>query len=193
MEKNRDRTPKSDSKYSGQRNKRNNNPSNKDMTNIIPGSFVCMRNAPIFHAGAIGFTVVGGVPKIGTLLEDAWKIEDICRFSVRPVQSLVNERRNCLPNSVQSINPASFDPLTHAHMCPQLNTSFLYGLLGSSNKTINIAENNQNSNDSTSGQGSTNNYKMPSTWAEMPPPPSPASSTCSDQSGPVKISPGTFS
>lgn len=31
------------------------------------------------------------------------------------------------------------------------------------------------------------------TFQEMPPPPSPASSTCSDQSGPVRVSPGTFS
>lgn len=33
-------------------------------TGIVPGSFVCIRSAPIFHAGAIGFTVVGGVPKV---------------------------------------------------------------------------------------------------------------------------------
>lgn len=33
---------------------------------VTPGTFVRMKSAPIFHAGAIGFTVVGGIPKVRT-------------------------------------------------------------------------------------------------------------------------------
>ena len=32
---------------------------------ITVGSQVCMRKAPIYHAGSIGYTVSGGIPKVG--------------------------------------------------------------------------------------------------------------------------------
>lgn len=49
---------------------------------ITVGSQVCMRKAPMYHAGSIGFTVAGGIPKVGQLLNAAWNITDTCRFKI---------------------------------------------------------------------------------------------------------------
>ena len=49
---------------------------------ITVGSQVCMRKAPIYHAGSIGYTVSGGIPKVGQLLNSAWNITDTCRFKM---------------------------------------------------------------------------------------------------------------
>ncbi|CAG2062350.1 unnamed protein product, partial [Timema podura] len=35
---------------------------------IVCGSQVCMKNSPMYQPGAIGFTISGGVPKVGQLL-----------------------------------------------------------------------------------------------------------------------------
>jgi E3 ubiquitin-protein ligase EDD1 len=52
------------------------------VSDITLGSQVCMRNAPMYQAGSIGFTVAGGVPKVGQLLSAAWNIDDTCRFMI---------------------------------------------------------------------------------------------------------------
>lgn len=49
---------------------------------ITVGSQVCLRKAPMYQAGSIGFTVAGGVPKVGQLLNAAWNITDNCRFRI---------------------------------------------------------------------------------------------------------------
>lgn len=49
---------------------------------IVTGSQVCMKNCPMYQAGAIGFTVSGGVPKVGQLQNAAWNLSDTCRFKV---------------------------------------------------------------------------------------------------------------
>ena len=49
---------------------------------ITVGSQVCMRKAPMYHPGSIGFTVAGGIPKVGQLLNAAWNITDVCRFKL---------------------------------------------------------------------------------------------------------------
>ena len=41
-----------------------------------------MRNAPMYQAGSIGFTVAGGVPKVGQLLGAAWSMDESCRFKI---------------------------------------------------------------------------------------------------------------
>ena len=41
-----------------------------------------MRKAPIYHAGSIGYTVSGGIPKVGQLLESAWSITETKRFKI---------------------------------------------------------------------------------------------------------------
>jgi E3 ubiquitin-protein ligase EDD1 len=52
------------------------------ISEISVGSQVCMKNAPVYQAGSIGFTVAGGVPKVGQLLGAAWNITDACRFKI---------------------------------------------------------------------------------------------------------------
>uniref|UniRef100_A0A0K2U4A3 E3 ubiquitin-protein ligase UBR5 n=1 Tax=Lepeophtheirus salmonis TaxID=72036 RepID=A0A0K2U4A3_LEPSM len=49
---------------------------------ITVGSQVCLRAAPIYRAGSIAFTVTGGVPKVGSLLCNAWKVTTSCRFKI---------------------------------------------------------------------------------------------------------------
>ena len=43
---------------------------------------MCQRKVPMYHSGSIGFTVAGGVPKVGQLLDSAWNITDTCRFKI---------------------------------------------------------------------------------------------------------------
>ena len=49
---------------------------------ITVGSQVCLRKVPMYHSGSIGFTVAGGVPKVGQLLNAAWNVTDTCRFKI---------------------------------------------------------------------------------------------------------------
>ncbi|KAH8852577.1 E3 ubiquitin-protein ligase [Schistosoma japonicum] len=160
-------------------------------TGIVPGSFVCIRSAPIFHAGAVGFTVIGGVPKVGTLLEDAWKTTDVCRFRVNVMNST---------SSASGINESSLhhqalssDSGHHILTCPYALGLTVHSQSISAQCSASLGNNVsgiQFSNDQVSISSSVNNSTL--TFQEMPPPPSPASSTCSDQSGPVRVSPGTF-
>jgi len=50
---------------------------------ITVDSQVLMRVAPMYQNGSIGFTVHGGIPKVGQLLNSAWSLTDKCRFKVR--------------------------------------------------------------------------------------------------------------
>ncbi|KAK4472261.1 hypothetical protein MN116_003530 [Schistosoma mekongi] len=160
-------------------------------TGIVPGSFVCIRSAPIFHAGAVGFTVIGGVPKVGTLLEDAWKTTDVCRFRVNVMNST---------SSASGVNESSFHPQAlssdsahHILTCPYALGLTVHSQPSSAQCSASLGNNVsgiQFSNDQVSISSGVNNSTL--TFQEMPPPPSPASSTCSDQSGPVRVSPGTF-
>ena len=49
---------------------------------ITVGSQVCLATAPLYQAGSIGYTCVGGIPKVGQLLNSAWNITDTCRFKI---------------------------------------------------------------------------------------------------------------
>lgn len=50
---------------------------------IVAGQQVCMKNSPMYQAGAIGFTVAaGGVPRVGQLLNAAWTLNDTCTFKI---------------------------------------------------------------------------------------------------------------
>ncbi len=56
--------------------------SSSSTCDMAVGSQVCMKNAPVYQAGSVGFTVAGGVPKVGQLLGAAWNITDTCRFKI---------------------------------------------------------------------------------------------------------------
>uniref|UniRef100_A0A5K3FCE0 HECT domain-containing protein n=3 Tax=Mesocestoides corti TaxID=53468 RepID=A0A5K3FCE0_MESCO len=135
-----------------------------------PGDLVCMKNAPVFHAGAIGFTLVNGVPKVGVLLEDAWKLTDVCRFRVKS-PSAIGSGTTKNPLQSATITIATPSEAVHALTCPYAQAAAAA---------------------QAAAQTEPDPPPVDSGALEMPPPPSPASSTCSDQSGPVKVSPGTF-
>ncbi|KER30873.1 hypothetical protein T265_02799 [Opisthorchis viverrini] len=153
---------------------------------VVPGAFVRMKSAPIFHAGAVGFTVVGGVPKVGTLLEDAWRITDVCRFRVNPAQGAPSGIQQLDGVSGQTTSVTTDDPVQHALTCPHA--------LAAASASPYATQSTGGSNAAFATAASPNpSLSEPQTsFHEMPPPPSPASSTCSDQSGPVRVSPGTF-
>ncbi|KAL4218424.1 E3 ubiquitin-protein ligase ubr5 [Mactra antiquata] len=67
------------------RSKKKKNKSSSSQNDITSGSLVCLRNSPMFHAGAIAFTTVDGTPKVGQLLECAWSLNDTCRFKIKTV------------------------------------------------------------------------------------------------------------
>uniref|UniRef100_A0AAY5EXU1 E3 ubiquitin-protein ligase UBR5 n=1 Tax=Electrophorus electricus TaxID=8005 RepID=A0AAY5EXU1_ELEEL len=62
--------------------------------NITVGTQVCLRNNPLYHAGAVAFSVNAGVPKVGVLLESVWNMNDSCRFQLRSPESLKNMEKN---------------------------------------------------------------------------------------------------
>lgn len=66
--------------------------SNVTQSEIVVGTQVCMKNCPMYQPGAIGFTVVNGVPKVGQLLNAAWDLSSSCRFKIitMPTQSSNN-------------------------------------------------------------------------------------------------------
>ncbi|KAJ8321996.1 hypothetical protein KUTeg_000467 [Tegillarca granosa] len=51
-------------------------------SDVVAGSLVCLRSSPMYHAGALGFATIDGVPKVGQLLESAWSLSDHCRFKL---------------------------------------------------------------------------------------------------------------
>ncbi|KRT83810.1 hypothetical protein AMK59_4307, partial [Oryctes borbonicus] len=106
-----------------------------NQSDLISGAQVCMKNSPMYQPGALGFTVVAGVPKVGQLQNAAWSLSDTCTFKIVTNQSSNSDRlRDCIAPGTS-------------------------GLGSSSNKNTN---------------------KETADRLDMPPPPSPASSTCSD-------------
>ncbi|XP_063230682.1 E3 ubiquitin-protein ligase UBR5 isoform X3 [Bacillus rossius redtenbacheri] len=75
---------------------------------IVCGSQVCMKNSPMYQPGAIGFTVSGGVPRVGQLLNAAWNLTDVCRFKLLlPPSSASSElRRDSVGAAAASTLPA---------------------------------------------------------------------------------------
>ncbi|GFU25773.1 e3 ubiquitin-protein ligase UBR5 [Nephila pilipes] len=58
---------------------------------IVTGAQVCMRNCPMYHSGALAFTNVGNVPRVGQLMSAAWNLADTCHFKILPPGS--NEKK----------------------------------------------------------------------------------------------------
>ncbi|XP_030767956.1 E3 ubiquitin-protein ligase UBR5 isoform X5 [Sitophilus oryzae] len=123
---------------------------------IVAGSQVCMKNSPMYQPGAVGFTVAAGVPKMGQLQTAAWTLSDTCTFKIMNVQT---------PHTTEKVNK---EERASTSSCA------LYVIKkGSSNKRTDEAL-----TEPTSSKGS--NSKENTDRLDMPPPPSPASSTCSD-------------
>ncbi|XP_076437649.1 E3 ubiquitin-protein ligase UBR5-like [Babylonia areolata] len=50
---------------------------------IVAGSTVCLRSTPLYSSGAMAFSYVNGVPKVGYLMDSAWLLSDSCRFRIK--------------------------------------------------------------------------------------------------------------
>ncbi|KAG4078397.1 hypothetical protein HA402_013107 [Bradysia odoriphaga] len=129
---------------------------NVNSPEVTVGAQVCMKSSPMYQAGAIGFTISNGVPRVGQLLSAAWDLTDTCRFKLITIPPL------------PSTAPAS----------SSLTSNDLKDLLKSAIPSTNIIPSNPVSSGSSSK--STGSNKETADRLDMPPPPSPASSTCSD-------------
>uniref|UniRef100_A0A671M338 E3 ubiquitin-protein ligase UBR5 n=1 Tax=Sinocyclocheilus anshuiensis TaxID=1608454 RepID=A0A671M338_9TELE len=83
--------------------------------NITVGTQVCLRNNPLYHAGAVAFSVNAGIPKVGVLLESVWNMNDSCRFQLRSPESLKNMEKN---TKTQEIKTESKPELVKTEMGP---------------------------------------------------------------------------
>lgn len=123
---------------------------NTNSSEVTVGAQVIMKKCPMYQVGSIGFTVSSGVPKVGQLLNSAWDLSDVCRFKLLNVSPPTNEK------------------------------SILSNLTSNDLKDM-LKSNSSSSQTSTTGkQQVTNSNKETADRLDMPPPPSPASSTCSD-------------
>ncbi|KAK4302521.1 hypothetical protein Pmani_025398 [Petrolisthes manimaculis] len=180
--------------------------SRKQRSEITEGVQVGMRSSPMYHPGALAFSTSGGVPKIGQLLNAAWNLSDTCRFKILPPGGVMNSgnsggsNNSSSNNSNNSNNSSSTSGISSGVVGSGNNVSngstapstFPTASSGSS------ASQSGGGNSSTSSGGgekksSTSEVigsaaktlkcgdsKETSDKLDMPPPPSPASSTCSD-------------
>uniref|UniRef100_H3D6Z1 E3 ubiquitin-protein ligase UBR5 n=1 Tax=Tetraodon nigroviridis TaxID=99883 RepID=H3D6Z1_TETNG len=83
--------------------------------NITVGTQVCLRNNPLYHAGAVAFSVSAGIPKVGVLLESVWNMNDSCRFQLRSPESLKTMEKT---TKTQEIKTESKPELVKTEMGP---------------------------------------------------------------------------
>ncbi|KAJ9581588.1 hypothetical protein L9F63_023235, partial [Diploptera punctata] len=116
-------------------------------------------NSPMYHPGAIGFTISGGVPKVGQLLNAAWYLTDLCRFKL-----------------------ITAPPSTPHHSASSTPEHRRGADSGTSNNSVAGSTSSNLPAPGSSGAGGNKNslHKETADRLDMPPPPSPASSTCSD-------------
>ncbi|XP_030371392.1 E3 ubiquitin-protein ligase hyd isoform X3 [Scaptodrosophila lebanonensis] len=120
-------------------------------SDVSVGSQVVMKKCPIYQTGSIGFTCTNGIPKVGQLLNSVWDFTDVCRMKILNIGSGV------LPEKSPP-GPSS----THSHAEKDVTKPAVAQTTAS--KAVQINSTSKESNDR----------------IDMPPPPSPASSTCSD-------------
>ncbi|PNF40327.1 hypothetical protein B7P43_G05782, partial [Cryptotermes secundus] len=124
---------------------------------IVCGSQVCMKNSPMYQPGAIGFTISGGVPKVGQLLNAAWNLTDLCRFKLITA------------------------PAPTQHHSASSTPEHRRGADSSSGNNSGAGVTSASSLPAPGSSGNKNSlHKETADRLDMPPPPSPASSTCSD-------------
>ncbi|XP_065335384.1 E3 ubiquitin-protein ligase UBR5 isoform X2 [Cloeon dipterum] len=166
--------------------------SSSHSTDIVAGSQVCMKSCPMYQAGAIGFTVIGGVPKVGQLLHSAWNFNEVCRFKLLPQSPPPQPPpSNSLSSALAGVIPSGSSgsgKTSEGSMASQLLAM------------VNAASGNFPANNGAATSGSSapspsanttsvansllllgsKSSKETADRLDMPPPPSPASSTCSD-------------
>ncbi|XP_054747498.1 E3 ubiquitin-protein ligase hyd isoform X1 [Anastrepha obliqua] len=121
-------------------------------SDISVGTQVIMKKCPIYQAGSIGFTCFNGIPKIGQLQNSVWDFSDVCRFKIISILT---------QSSTEKPQLGSCCPVSAEKDCIKTPNSSTANMQPSSSKTI-------------------SSTKETTDRIDMPPPPSPASSTCSD-------------
>ena len=125
--------------------------SRKQRSDIVEGASVGLRSSPMYHPGALAFCTAQPTPKIGQLLTAAWNLSDTCRFKTLPPREI--------PSSAPSPLPPGLDK----------KSSSVAEALGPMAKML-----------KREAPAREESAKESSDKLDMPPPPSPASSTCSD-------------
>ncbi|XP_058868619.1 E3 ubiquitin-protein ligase UBR5 isoform X2 [Acipenser ruthenus] len=74
------------------------------MPNITVGTQVCLRNNPLYHTGAVAFSINAGIPKVGVLMESVWNMNDSCRFQLRSPESLKNMEKTSKATETKTEN-----------------------------------------------------------------------------------------
>lgn len=124
---------------------------------ISVGSIVCLKNGPSFGDGAVGFTTKDGIPRVGRLTMSAWSITDTCKFKI--IQP--SDRKAQLALQVSQSSDTKVTPRNRKVLGQPLDFS------GS------VPDEQAPTSPGISKNSSSERL-------EMPPPPSPASSTCSE-------------
>lgn len=124
---------------------------------VTVGAQVCMKNSPMYQPGAIGFTISNGVPRVGQLLNAAWDLSDICRFKI-----------------------VTIPPVANVATSASLTSSDLKDLVKAATSSLTVTASGSGVVPSGTSKPSGSNNKETADRLDMPPPPSPASSTCSD-------------
>lgn len=65
---------------------------------------MCLRNNPLYHAGAVAFSVSVGIPKVGVLLESVWNMNDSCRFQLRSPESLKTMEKTTKTQEIKCVH-----------------------------------------------------------------------------------------
>lgn len=76
----------------------------------------------MYQTGAIGFTVAGGVPKVGQLLNAAWTLSDSCTFKVLNVQGEKTEKNKGEVVSASSLGKRKKNWLFHNFLSQEYRT-----------------------------------------------------------------------
>lgn len=53
-----------------------------------------MKNSPMYQPGALGFTIMAGVPKVGQLQNAAWTLSDTCMFKLVTSQNATDRNKD---------------------------------------------------------------------------------------------------
>lgn len=137
-----------------------NNNNNND---IGVGSIVCLKNGPSFGDGAVGFTTKDGIPRVGRLTMSAWNITDTCNFKI------IQPTDKKTPQTTTT---------TQASETKSQVSQRIKKMLGAQPLDF---SGNVSDDQAPPSPGISKNLSQPSSErSEMPPPPSPASSTCSE-------------
>lgn len=163
---------------------------NTNTTEVTVGAQVCMKSSPMYQPGAIGFTIANGTPKVGQLMNAAWDLGDICRFKLvttipqqpqPPATNLTQTQINSSANNSNSITNDLKDLSKAGTSSNSIPTTVQVVLPSTSSSSQPSTSSGIVSGGSVPVSSKPNsNNKENADRLDMPPPPSPASSTCSD-------------